>query len=110
MPGARGGLGLYDCRLADAADARDKIAAIFDLQCRSGVELAYRHGFRGCGMLNAAAELPADAAVDVCAAAQGTPSRHYFETHLREPLSVTAAASLPSNSPSCWKARWSGRA
>ena len=54
-------LGLYERRLSGAGTPRGKIAAVFDAYI-DHAEQAYRNGFRGCGLLNAAAELPADAA------------------------------------------------
>src|SRR3712207_4023062 len=51
-------VGLYRRRLSDATDARGRVAAVFDAYV-DHAEMAYRHGFRGCGLLNAAAELPA---------------------------------------------------
>ena len=65
-------LGLYRRRLADADDARERVAAVFDAYT-DHAELAYRHGFRGCGLLNAAAELPA-----------GAPGRHLVRRHKEE--------------------------
>ena len=53
-------LALYRRRLATAADARAGIVAVFDAYV-DHAEMAYQHGFRGCGLLNAAAELPAGA-------------------------------------------------
>jgi AcrR family transcriptional regulator len=53
-------LELYRGRLATATDARGRIAAVFDAYI-DHAESAYAHGFRGCGLLNAAAELPAGA-------------------------------------------------
>lgn len=53
-------LGLYRRRLAAATDARGRIAAVFDAYI-DHAESAYANGFRGCGLLNAAAELPAEA-------------------------------------------------
>ncbi|WP_037852506.1 TetR/AcrR family transcriptional regulator [Streptomyces sp. NRRL S-340] len=51
-------LGLYRRRLERAADARDGVLAVFDAYADHAA-FAYEHGFRGCGLLNAAAELPA---------------------------------------------------
>nr|BFD86650.1 TetR/AcrR family transcriptional regulator [Streptomyces sp. Xyl84] len=51
-------LGLYRRRLEQAADARDGVLAVFDAYADHAA-FAYEHGFRGCGLLNAAAELPA---------------------------------------------------
>ena len=53
-------LDLYHRRLARVADARSGIVAVFDAYI-DHAEMAYQHGFRGCGLLNAAAELPAGA-------------------------------------------------
>src|SRR4051812_7295502 len=53
-------LGLYRDRLAEATDARQRVAVVFDAYV-DHAEMAYRHGFRGCGLLNAAAELPVGA-------------------------------------------------
>lgn len=51
-------LGLYQARLRDAATPRDRVLAVFDAY-RDHAEDAYERGFRGCGLLNAAAELTA---------------------------------------------------
>lgn len=51
-------LALYDARAAGVAEPRDGIFAVFDAY-RDHAEFAYEHGFRGCGLLNAAAELMA---------------------------------------------------
>ncbi len=65
-------LDLYRRRLADATDARQRVAAVFDAYV-DHAEMAYRHGFRGCGLLNAAAELPA-----------GAPGRQLVRRHKEE--------------------------
>ncbi|GAA4692453.1 TetR/AcrR family transcriptional regulator [Pseudonocardia yuanmonensis] len=65
-------LGLYRRRLADAAGARQRVAAVVDAYV-DHAEMAYRHGFRGCGLLNAAAELPA-----------GAPGREVVRRHKEE--------------------------
>jgi AcrR family transcriptional regulator len=54
-------LGLYDHRLENANNAKERVLAIFDAYIDHAHD-SYRHGFRGCGLLNAAAELPIDAA------------------------------------------------
>lgn len=51
-------LGLYRARLDNATTAKDRVLAVFDAYA-DHAGLAYEHGFRGCGLLNAAAELPA---------------------------------------------------
>ena len=65
-------LELYRARLADADDGRARVAAVVDAYV-DHAEKAYRHGFRGCGLLNAAAELPA-----------GTPGRDAVRRHKEE--------------------------
>ena len=65
-------LGLYRRRLAAASDAQQRVAAVVDAYV-DHAELAYRHGFRGCGLLNAAAELPA-----------GAPGRQLVRRHKEE--------------------------
>jgi AcrR family transcriptional regulator len=51
-------LGLYRSRLAAAKGPGDGVLAVFDAYL-DHANAAYSHGFRGCGLLNAAAELPA---------------------------------------------------
>lgn len=51
-------LGLYRARLEEATDPRGRVLAVFDAYADHAA-FAYEHGFRGCGLLNAAAELPA---------------------------------------------------
>lgn len=51
-------LALYEARLRVAMTPHDKVMAVF-LAYEDHAEHAYEHGFRGCGLLNAAAELPA---------------------------------------------------
>lgn len=53
-------LELYEARLEHADTPKDKVMAVFDAY-GDHASAAYDHGFRGCGLLNAAAELPADA-------------------------------------------------
>lgn len=54
-------LELYRARVAQASSPRDRVLAVFDayIDHASGT---YEHGFRGCGLLNAAAEFPAESA------------------------------------------------
>lgn len=49
-------LRLYDARVATAQTPRARILAVFDAY-QDHAEFAYEHGFRGCGLMNAAAEL-----------------------------------------------------
>jgi len=52
-------LSLYRARIADTARAPERVLAVFDAYI-DHAGAAYDHGFRGCGLLNAAAELSAD--------------------------------------------------
>lgn len=51
-------LGLYELRVRHATTAKERVLAIFDAYA-DHANFAYERGFRGCGLLNAAAELPA---------------------------------------------------
>ncbi|GEK01631.1 MULTISPECIES: TetR/AcrR family transcriptional regulator [unclassified Streptomyces] len=51
-------LGLYRARLEPSRGPRDGVLAVFDAYADHAA-YAYERGFRGCGLLNAAAELPA---------------------------------------------------
>ncbi|MFF2243470.1 TetR/AcrR family transcriptional regulator [Arthrobacter sp. NPDC058130] len=51
-------IALYRARLEGAAGPRERVLAVFDAYA-DHADLAYEKGFRGCGLLNAAAELPA---------------------------------------------------
>lgn len=51
-------LDLYQNRMQTAHDPAQRILAVFDAY-QDHAEFAYEHGFRGCGLLNAAAELKA---------------------------------------------------
>jgi AcrR family transcriptional regulator len=65
-------LDLYRRRLATAIDGRQRVGAVFDAYV-DHAEMAYQHGFRGCGLLNAAAELPV-----------GAPGRQLVRRHKEE--------------------------
>lgn len=65
-------LALYRARLDKAATAQDRVLAVFDAYA-DHADQAYDHGFRGCGLLNAAAELPA-----------GDPGRAVVRRHKEE--------------------------
>jgi AcrR family transcriptional regulator len=72
-------LALYLRRLFAAGDARQRVGAVFEAYV-DHAEMAYRHGFRGCGLLNAAAELPA-----------GAPGRQLVRRHKEEVEALLAA-------------------
>lgn len=75
--------GLYRERLATAATPREKLLAVFDSYV-DHAELAYGWGFRGCGLLNAAAELPAGDAGRVTVSVQKEEVEALFRGYLRE--------------------------
>lgn len=72
-------LDLYRRRLDTASDARGRVATVFDAYI-DHAESAYVHGFRGCGLLNAAAELPAEA-----------PGRQVVRRHKEEVAALLAS-------------------
>lgn len=65
-------LALYRRRVAAAHTPQDRVLAVFDAYI-DHANFAYEHGFRGCGLLNAAAELPA-----------GAPGRQSVRQHKEE--------------------------
>ena len=97
-------LGLYRTRLEEAASPEDRVLAVFDAYA-DHADLAYEHGFRGCGLLNAAAELPA-----------GDPGRAVVRRHKEEVealLSEHLAELLPDSAraarlpwPGIWRSSW----
>ena len=62
-------LGLHRARSSHARTAIDRVLAVFDAYIDHAND-AYGNGFRGCGLLNAAAEFPA-----------GAPEREAVRTH-----------------------------
>ncbi|MCX3060924.1 TetR/AcrR family transcriptional regulator [Streptomyces beihaiensis] len=83
-------LGLYRKRLEGVGDdPRGGVLAVFDAYADHAA-LAYEHGFRGCGLLNAAAELPA-----------GDEGRNIVRRHKEEVESLLAGhlARLLSDRP-----------
>jgi len=80
-------LGLLERRTARAASARERVLAVFDAYL-DHADLAYVHGFRGCGLLNGAAELPV-----------GHPGREAVRAHKdqvrRILIDLCAAAEAP---------------
>ncbi len=82
-------LGLYRARLDGAASAGERVLAVFDAYA-DHANLAYVNGFRGCGLLNAAAELPA-----------GDPGRTVVQQHKEEveALLLEHVAELLPSSP-----------
>jgi len=75
--------GLYETRLAKAETPREKLLAVFDSYV-DHAELAYGWGFRGCGLLNAAAELPVGDAGRATVAFQKEEVEALFRTYLHK--------------------------
>jgi AcrR family transcriptional regulator len=69
-------LDLYLARVRDTRDAQAGVMAVFDAYI-DHAELGYEHGFRGCGLLNAAAELPV-----------GSPGRDAVRRHKEQVESI----------------------
>ena len=72
-------LALYRARLAQASGPTAAVLAVFDAYL-DHAEAAYPHGFRGCGLLNAAAELPV-----------GAPGREAVREHKAQIEGIRAA-------------------
>lgn len=72
-------LGLYHTRVQQAETPKARVLAIFDAY-RDHAEHEYERGFRGCGLLNAAAELTA-----------GDPGRQAVRRHKEEVEALLAA-------------------
>ena len=71
-------LELYRRRAADAGTPAEAVLAVFDAYI-DHAELGYAHGFRGCGLLNATAELPV-----------GTPGRLAVRRHKEQVEEILA--------------------
>lgn len=69
---------LYRKRLTKARSPKNRVIAVFDAYI-DHAEMAYGHGFRGCGILNAAAELPV-----------GAPGRELVRRHKEEVETIVA--------------------
>lgn len=80
-------LDLYRSRCVEATTPQQRILAVFDAYL-DHASLAYEHGFRGCGLLNAAAELPA-----------GDPGRDVVRRHKEQVEAILAAQLAELTSP-----------
>lgn len=74
--------GLCQARLAGAATPRERVLAVFDSYVDHAA-FEYERGFRGCGLLNAAAELPVGEPGRAVVAAQKEEVEQLFREHLR---------------------------
>ena len=78
-------LGLYRARLERGDGPREGVLAVFDAYADHAA-FAYEHGFRGCGLLNAAAELPAGDQGRAVVRAHKEEVERLIGGHLRELL------------------------
>ncbi|MEB4615382.1 TetR/AcrR family transcriptional regulator [Leucobacter sp. M11] len=76
-------LGLFRARLHAASSPRERVLAVFDAYA-DHANAEYREGWRGCGLLNAAAELPA-----------GHPGRAAVREHKDEVEAILAEHLAP---------------
>jgi AcrR family transcriptional regulator len=76
-------LDLYSHRLANAHDPEARVIAIFDAYS-DHAEFAYTHGFRGCGLLNAAAELPVGESGRIAVRGHKEEVEQYLAQHIRD--------------------------
>lgn len=76
-------LELYRERLKQATTPRERVLAVFDSYV-DHAERAYEWGFRGCGLLNAAAELPVGEPGRATVALQKDEVEQFFRQHLQE--------------------------
>jgi AcrR family transcriptional regulator len=74
---------LYRARVDQAKTPQERVLAVFDSYV-DHAELAYVWGFRGCGLLNAAAELPVGDPGRAVVSAQKEEAERLFQKHLRE--------------------------
>jgi AcrR family transcriptional regulator len=72
----------YRARLARAKNPQERVLAVFD-SYMDHAEMAYAWGFRGCGLLNAAAELPVGDPGRAAVAAQKEDAEQLFKEHLK---------------------------
>lgn len=84
---------LYRERLARAETPRERLLAVFDSYI-DHAEYAYDWGFRGCGLLNAAAELPVGDAGRATVALQKEEVEQLFRQYLRDMRPDASAAAI----------------
>lgn len=90
-------LGLYETRLAQTESPAERVLAVFDAYA-DHANSGYREGWRGCGLLNAAAELPVGHPGRLAVRAHKDEVEEILRTHLAglttEPAPVAAHLSL----------------
>ncbi len=75
--------GLLDARLSTARSGKDRVLAVFDSYVDHAAT-AYEWGFRGCGLLNAAAELAVGDPARATVAGQKAEVEELFRRYLDE--------------------------
>ncbi len=88
-------LGLYRARAAVAATPAERVLAVFDAYL-DHANFAYEHGFRGCGLLNAAAELPVGHPGRLAVRQHKEEVEHLLATHLADHLAGRPAPAASS--------------
>ncbi len=84
--------GFYQTRLERAQTPQQRVLAVFDSYIDHAA-LSYEWGFRGCGLLNAAAELAVDDPARVSVLRQKEEAEALFAAHLGEmPLAAQTTA------------------
>ena len=78
-------LDLYEKRKAQVQNPLDGILAVFDAY-QDHAEYAYEKGFRGCGLLNAAAEFPAHSPERLAIKYHKDEIEHILASHLKQML------------------------
>lgn len=86
-------LGLYEARASKSATPVDRILAVFDAYI-DHASTAYEHGFRGCGLLNAAAELGAEDPARAAVRRHKEQVERILADHLTEIVGGDRAAGL----------------
>jgi len=83
-------LEFYHQRLAQASDPLGRVLAMFDAYIDHASQ-PYQDGFRGCGLLNAAAEFPVNST--------GRQMIHDYKQHIQDLLLAELKAAMIENSP-----------
>lgn len=84
-------LDLYAARLAPATSPKERVMAVFDAY-RDHAEYDYENGFRGCGLLNAAAELTVGDKGREAVRRHKEEVEHFLIQHLQEWRTQTGEA------------------
>ncbi|WP_419785318.1 TetR/AcrR family transcriptional regulator [Pseudodesulfovibrio sp.] len=83
-------MALYERRAAKATSPKERILAVVDAYADHADREASTHGFKGCGMFNAAAELDADSPVRAAIKRHKDGVKGSLEKHILEIRTATA--------------------